>query len=85
MSAIDPLFFETWCEQRGLTSAERRVLRGAVDGYRSNAGLATRFGVKVGTLKKQVANLCGKLNVESLRDAVIVVLRAALEREGRTL
>lgn len=80
---VDALFFETWCETRGLNRSERRVMRGAVDGFSSIEGLALRFGVKTATLKKQSAGICGKVGTSNLRDAVILVLREALEKERR--
>lgn len=72
-------WFGGWATERALTPAERELLWLAVGGSAVHAELAAARGVKSSTIKVQVRDLCKKLDVRTLRDAVVMVLREALD------
>lgn len=60
------------CRLHALTDAEQRVLRGLLRGQRVTE-LAQAFGVKVSTVRTQVASLREKLGVHCMDDLLLMV------------
>lgn len=63
------LVVEMLCSLHAITSAEKRVLDGLLHGQQVES-LAEQFGVKVSTVRSQVAALRNKLGVHRISDAL---------------
>ncbi len=63
------LVVEMLCSLHAITSAEKRVLNGLLHGQKVES-LAGQFGVKVSTVRSQVAALRHKLGVNRISDAL---------------
>ncbi len=63
------LVVEMLCSLHAITLAEKRVLNGLLDGQKVES-LAEQFGVKVSTVRSQVAALRNKLGVHRISDAL---------------
>ena len=68
-SVAPGLVVEMLCHLHDITSAEKRVFDGLLDG-RPVEGMAEQFGVKVSTVRSQVAALRAKLGVRRISDAL---------------
>jgi two-component system, NarL family, nitrate/nitrite response regulator NarP len=62
---------------RGLTERERQVLTLVVGGY-SNAQIAEKLHISLGTVKNHLKNIYKKLNVHTRVEAVLVALKHGL-------
>ncbi|WP_441339453.1 response regulator transcription factor [Oscillatoria sp. FACHB-1407] len=60
-----------------LTKRELDVLRLIVDGY-TNAAIAQKLYLSVGTIKTHVRNILSKFNVHDRTQAAVIALRAGL-------
>jgi DNA-binding CsgD family transcriptional regulator len=63
------LVVEMLCSMHALTGAEQRILRGLLDGHGVDE-LADSYGVKISTVRTQVASLRLKLGVRRIGDAL---------------
>ncbi len=68
----------------GLTPREREVLKLMAQGL-SNAEIAQRLTIELGTVKNHVHNILTKLNVNSRRDAVAQLTQLSMLHRSRSL
>ncbi len=68
-SVAPPLVVEMLCRMHDLTHAEQRVLEGLLGGTKTN-DMASRFGVKLSTVRTQIAALRTKFGLDRVCDAL---------------